>query len=814
MTPVPTRLSGAFPRRLPVSTDAVVSAPATALRSLLTLAQSQIPSAVYREGLSLLTETDERLLQEGILSLAGRLERSEVPAELGLAVQLYQIVAAGEGAISRLARERGAVLQGGGTFGARTEFLLRSLARQASDPAMLVGMGLATGVFSMTRALTLSRLLAAPAGSVVTRGFGARALASVTAFAVEAPTFTLATRLAAEGLGRNQVWTREALGRDLASSYLVLGALKFAHWGGHAVMGGPVRACPPLRGERPLRSMSEALFRQSFTLGGIFVGHGLETWIGLRSPQSASQTAVDSLAMLLQFHVAGRLSANFMGRPYANMEAALDRQARMAPLPPETSGFDSLAQVWNLSSGPHPALVGGNVSGRIPTSAGEFTGPQLSLMTALGPGGGGRPPSFPIEGRLDQLVRPEFNDRSLSPPPRRERQGSPHWSVRRIGILTSGGDGPGENAALAALVRGAIEVYDLEPFGIFDGYRGLLQPEGRIRSLMIQDVSGKMAVGAALRKLYGGRIPFGLAENHSDISTLGGDFLRSSRTNPVLGDPNAETVKRTMSKFGLDALIVLGGNGSMRAANALREAGVPLVAIPQSIDLDIWGSEHSIGFPSAVAKGASEVHHFTNTAHSCDRWFLVEVMGQHYGMLTLAVGRESRVADSVFIEVPRSLSEIREVIDRAAATRAHGVLLFSEGVKFRGEGVSVIEPPRGTDVHGRLVIESGDVVRWLRAPLAEMGITHTRPESLGYLLRGADPTPHEIALAQILSEGALRLVETRNFGRMVGTDFVKGSSDLRLVYPKLSQVARFQKPAPEEYFLHVGDLLEGRGETA
>ncbi|MDL1873093.1 hypothetical protein FBR05_12980, partial [Deltaproteobacteria bacterium PRO3] len=435
---------------------------------------------------------------------------------------------------------------------------------------------------------------------------------------------------------------------------------------------------------------------------------------------------------------------------------------------------------------------------------------QLSLMSALRPEGGGSRAPAPIEARLDQLVRPEFGEEAVTPMPR--NGGRSRRAVRRIGILTSGGDGPGENAAILALVRGAIQVHGWEPVGIFDGYRGLLQPEGRIRELLLTDVSGDAAVGAALQRLYGGRTPPGLAATHVDISTLGGDILRSSRTNPVQGDPQATRVKETMRAHGLDALIILGGNGSMRAANALREAGVPVVGIPQSIDLDVWGSEHSLGFPSAVAKGASELHHFHNTAHSCDRWFLVEVMGQHYGMLTLAVGRESRVADSVFIEVPRPLSDVREVIERARATRAHGVLLFSEGVKFRGEGVSTIEPPRGTDVHGRLVVESGDVVRWLRAPLAEMGITHTRPESLGYLLRGADPTPHEIGLANLLAAGALRLVETGHFGRMVGTGFAEGSAELRLVYPKLSRVARLQKPAPEEYFLHVRDLLERRGE--
>lgn len=802
MTPVPTGLPGALHRRLP-PLEATSSPLSLALQNWLEAAPAGLAEPELREAQALRAESDPGLLAAGLASLAGRLERSGDAARISFALQLYQIAAGHEGAEGRLARERLAVLQGGGSTGARAEFLLRGLARQASDPALLFGMGLASGVFSLTRAMTLSRLLAAPITSALTRGFGARALASVAGFAVEAPAFTLGTRLGAEALGRGQDWGRAALGRDVASSYLVLGALKIAHGLGAASVGA-------LRG-RPLQVWHEALLRQSATLGGIYLGHGMETAFGLRPPQPASQTLTDSLAMLLQFHVAGRLNAQILGRSYAAMEAALDRQSRVgAPRPSTSTEGDSSGFAAPFPFGLRPALAGPPAPLSRPPGESPLPAMQISLMSALRPEGGGSRSPAPIEARLDQLVRPEFGEGAVTPMPR--NGGRSRRAVRRIGILTSGGDGPGENAAILALVRGAIQVHGWEPVGIFDGYKGLLQPEGRLRELLLTDVSGDAAVGAALQRLYGGRTPPGLAATHVDIATLGGDILRSSRSNPVQGDPQATRVKETMRAHGLDALIILGGNGSMRAANALREAGVPVVGIPQSIDLDVWGSEHSIGFPSAVAKGASELHHFHNTAHSCDRWFLVEVMGQHYGMLTLAVGRESRVADSVFIEVPRPLSDVREVIERARGTRAHGVLLFSEGVKFRGEGVSTIEPPRGTDVHGRLVVESGDVVRWLRAPLAEMGITHTRPESLGYLLRGADPTPHEIGLANLLAAGALRLVETGHFGRMVGTGFAEGSAELRLVYPKLSRVARLQKPAPEEYFLYVRDLLERRGE--
>ncbi len=762
-----------------------------AWREALASLRHSLSPAVNIEAENLSLETDPDLLAEGVLGLAGRLSNSQSAVEQGAALQFYELLRVQGGAVAERAGERAAVLTGSGAFGGRAERLLRGFAQQASDPAMLLGMGLASTVFSLTRAVTLSRLLAGPSLGWASRGFGTRALASAAGFVFEAPTFVLGTRLGGTLLGRDQDWSRQALARDFASSYLALGAMRLAHAGAAAL-------------PRPGTSaFGLGLFQQTATLGGLWLGHGMERAFGLRSSRDPAWTLADSLTMLLQFHVAGRLSGEFLGQPYARWNAALEAQSRvLSPRPVEELEA-------SLLSDPAFALATAHGSSRAPTSAEPPPPSNAMAMSSLGkegPSGARVAPS--IETRFDQLVRPEFRDAAANPVPRKgPRRRSP---VRRIGILTSGGDGPGENAAVEALVRGAIQVHHWEPLGIFDGYRGLLEPQGRIRPLNLADVSGEASVRAVLQRLYAGRLPVGVAAEHGGISTLGGDFLRSSRTNPVQGDPQASRVKQTLKEYGIDAVVVLGGNGSMRAADALRQVGVPVVGIPQSIDLDVWGSEHSIGFPSAVAKGAAEVHHFQNTAHSCDRWFLVEVMGQHYGMLTLAVGRESRAADSVFIEVPRPLSDVRDLIERYQASRAHGVLLFSEGVKFQGAGVSVIEPPRGTDVHGRLVVESGDVVRWLRAPLAEMGITHTRPESLGYLLRGADPTSHEIALAERLSEGALKLVEAGQLGRMVGTGFVGDSSDLQLVYPRLSRVARLAKPPPVDYFHYVRTLLEGQ----
>src|SRR5262249_58375659 len=140
---------------------------------------------------------------------------------------------------------------------------------------------------------------------------------------------------------------------------------------------------------------------------------------------------------------------------------------------------------------------------------------------------------------------------------------------------------------------------------------------------------------------------------------------------------------------------------------------------------------------------------------------------------------------------------VGKIIEEAWRDGSHGVILISEGVKFSGEGVSFVEPPRGTDQHGRLLNESGDVARWVRGRLAELHINNTRSESLGYLLRGADPTANEILLAQTLANAALGLARAGQFGKMVATRFARQSSELVLAYPSLSQVATRQKPVPQ-----------------
>lgn len=308
---------------------------------------------------ALARESDPDLFCESLLSYGLRRESA---GEIEAAARVYarvQEVAPGE--LSRRAARRLDAIVGRGAAGPRAEFLLRRLADEASDPAALFAMGTAVTVFRLARLASLARLSASPAANLFTRGFGARAAASLAGFALEAPTFTFAGRLANQALGREQDWAPGAVGRDLASSYLVLGGLKLAGWASGAAYRGVAGSAGALR-EGPLQN----LFQQGGMLGGILLGHHLEERIGLRPAQAGATTLVDSMAMLLQFHVAGRLSRHAFGERLAARELELEARHR---------GLESFAA--------HP-----------PRWAAELlAGPPLA-MAALGP---------VAEGRLEPL---------------------------------------------------------------------------------------------------------------------------------------------------------------------------------------------------------------------------------------------------------------------------------------------------------------------------------------------------------------------------------------------------------------------------
>jgi len=281
------------------------------------LTSNALPASLGQEWQALDRETDPELRTEAALAFAQRQSQAGRPE---LAVEIYRGLLAEQGlnpALADRARASLDILLGRGSFGGRAEFLMRNLAEQATDPSALFAMGAAGAVFRMTRLAALSRLATEANPGFLTRLLGAGRVASLLGFAVEAPTFTVAGRLGAAVLGREQDWSLPALRRDLASSYMVLGGLKLA---GALGQGAATRlgSSPALRG----------LTQQGSMLGGILLGRRLEEWTGLRERRDGATLLTDSLALLLQFHVAGRLSGSLFGEHVQAWENHLDLQAQ------------------------------------------------------------------------------------------------------------------------------------------------------------------------------------------------------------------------------------------------------------------------------------------------------------------------------------------------------------------------------------------------------------------------------------------------------------------------------------------------------
>ncbi len=345
-----------------------------------------LTSAQRSELQSLTQEPDPRLYSQGLLNFAARQESA---GSLDVALAVYQRVATGSSAqdpSALLAQQRLDAIRGQGTFGNRAEFLLQNLAKEAAEPSALLAMGAASAAFRLTRLAVFSRLAGAAESGILTRALGAGRLASFAGFAVEAPAYTLTGRLANEALGRRQAWDLRSFGKDLASSYLVLGAMKLAGTASAALNAGQ---SPGLRG----------VLQQGAMLSGILLGHRLEAWAGLREWRGDANTLMDSLALLLQFHVAGKLTQGAFGPRFAAWEAGLDLQHQIlqeaAPRFPQ--GGIQTPQTFAVAMGGPPVE---------PES---LSGPHLILMEG-GSRDGDRSPVSPLVAQL-------IEHRSSNPPP-------------------------------------------------------------------------------------------------------------------------------------------------------------------------------------------------------------------------------------------------------------------------------------------------------------------------------------------------------------------------------------------------------------
>jgi len=318
--------------------------------------------------------------------------------------------------------------------------------------------------------------------------------------------------------------------------------------------------------------------------------------------------------------------------------------------------------------------------------------------------------------------------------------------MKRVGILTGGGDAPGLNAVIRAAVKTAISVYDCGVFGIKNGYDGFLEEDG-IVPLGMEEVRGILPRGGTI---------LGAANRGNPYARK---VMRDGRE--VTIDVSEEIVKG-IKKLKLDALLVLGGDGTLHIAHKLCQKGVPVIGVPKTIDNDIGGTEVTFGFDTALNIATEALDRLHTTAESHHRVMLLELMGRDAGFIALQAGI-SGGADVILIpEIPFKFESIMAKIrERAEKGRKFSILAVSEGAKPLG-GTQTFSR-KGDEIYTPRLGGIGQVV----AEYIEKQGFESRVTVLGHLQRGGTPTSFDRSLATRYGAAAVRLAARGGFDRMV-----------------------------------------------
>ncbi len=295
----------------------------------------------------------------------------------------------------------------------------------------------------------------------------------------------------------------------------------------------------------------------------------------------------------------------------------------------------------------------------------------------------------------------------------------------RIGILTAGGDCPGINAAIRGVGKTAIIEHGMEVVGISSGFLGLINHE------FVE-----------------------LDENQlSGILTLGGTILGTSRENPFKksGIFNAidkpKLIRKHYQEMGLDALVCIGGNGTMRTASMLSEEGLNIVGIPKTIDNDVWGTDITFGFDSALIITTDAIDRLHTTANSHKRIMVIEVMGHHAGWLALYSGVAGGGDVILIPEIEFDLNNVARCLKkRAVNKKPYSIVVVAEG----------IPAPKGETAAG-----------FVSKTINNLTGLETRETILGYIQRGGSPSPMDRILATRFGAHAVELISKKKFGEMV-----------------------------------------------
>ncbi|HDL03703.1 MAG: 6-phosphofructokinase [Candidatus Zixiibacteriota bacterium] len=317
----------------------------------------------------------------------------------------------------------------------------------------------------------------------------------------------------------------------------------------------------------------------------------------------------------------------------------------------------------------------------------------------------------------------------------------------KLGVLTGGGDCPGLNAVIRAVVKTAINDYDMEVVGFQDGYEGLI--ENRYRTLKASDVSGILTLGGTILGTSNRADPF-----HYPV-LQGDEYIYLDRSSQAL---------QNFERLGLDALIAIGGDGTMAASNGMTEKGLNIIGVPKTIDNDLWGTDQTFGFDSAVTSATEAIDKIHTTAQSHHRVMIVEVMGRYAGWLALASGVAGGGDIILIPEIPYQLDVVVDKIrSRNRRGRNFSIVVIGEGAKSEGGDMVVKKIIENSPDQIRL----GGISNQLAAQIEGVANIETRVTILGHLLRGGTPTAFDRLLATQFGCEAVHLAYNKKFGQMV-----------------------------------------------
>ncbi len=339
---------------------------------------------------------------------------------------------------------------------------------------------------------------------------------------------------------------------------------------------------------------------------------------------------------------------------------------------------------------------------------------------------------------------------------------------RRIGILTSGGDCPGLNAAIRGVARAAYEMFDTEIIGIHDGYRGLIQGDYQVMD----------------------------RSQFSGILTLGGTILGTSRqpfrNMKVIGNDNVDKVaamKANYKAMKLDCLVILGGNGTHKTANLLSQEGLNVIGLPKTIDNDLYGTDFTFGFHTAVDIATDVIDRIHTTACSHGRCMVIEIMGNKAGWLTLYSGIAGG-ADVILIpEIPYEIERVAKVVEaRANAGKSFSILAVAEGAMDKEEAKM-----KKKEREAKRAASPQSISQRIAAQLQDIAGVEARAVIPGHIQRGGSPSAYDRVLSTQFGVHAAELIRDGIFGVSVA---LVGNT---VTHNPLSEIAGVPKLVPTDH---------------